>query len=147
MSGKFQHRPDRRAGPLLASSLVVLLGGLGVAVIVAVGGTDPLLIVLLAAGLALLLLFMGFGLRTTPSSTLSALYGWVRSRNARPPKEYAPRIRREERDYGTNQPPTADELRELKDGTKTWVPSSTPRREKPRGSGNTKGRPDRPRRE
>lgn len=132
MARKFESRPDRWAGPLLASTLVMLLGGVGVAVVVAVGGGDPLVCLVLIGCLIFCVLIFGYLLRAVPSNTLSSQFGWTRSRQARPENEYSPEAIRTRHRYGTNHPPTVEEIRDMKDGLHNWVPSRD-RRQKPSG--------------
>lgn len=128
MSHHFDPRPDRRAGPLLASAMVIFLGGVGVAVVVAAGGGNPEAILFIFGGVILLVLLMSLFGRAVPTGTLERLYGWVGSKQARPAMDYMPKTAREKSiRYGTNQPPSVDELRDLKDGPNTWVPGRNPK--------------------
>ncbi|HID24454.1 MAG TPA: hypothetical protein EYP14_18925 [Planctomycetaceae bacterium] len=45
------------------------------------------------------------------------------------PRKKAPHVRHVK--FGTNQPPTPEELRDLADGLRTWVPSKAPDRSEP----------------
>lgn len=127
MSHRFEFRPDRRAGPLLASAMVIFLGGLGVAIVAAAGGSDPIAVLIIfgcVIGIVLCLSLFG---RAAPSQTLGRLYGWVTSKEARPAMDYVPKTTREKAiRYGTNAPPSADEVRDLKEGLNNWVPGRTP---------------------
>ena len=54
---------------------------------------------------------------------------WIFTRGRRSAeKEYTPRlIKSKSESYGTNRPPTAEEIRDLKDNPRNWVPSNTRR--------------------
>ncbi|MCA8997242.1 MAG: hypothetical protein KDA80_09650 [Planctomycetaceae bacterium] len=125
MAGNHGIRPDKRSGPLLASALVVFLGGLGVAIIMAAGGADPAAgLTIFGAGLGLIFCLALLG-RAVPSTTLSDLYGWVTSKDSRPAVDYEPRaVGQRRHEYGTNRPPTAEEVREMKESPNCWVPNS-----------------------
>lgn len=125
MSAPFQFRPDRRSGPLLASTLVLFLGALGAAVVVTASGKNPYFGLLIFAAFAGVVPVFTLLLKATPQQTLTSLYSWMRSRRDRPEEEYQPRAVRSAHNYGTNRPPSAADLKELKGGTNNWVPSKT----------------------
>lgn len=128
MAGQFDSGPNRYAGSLFASALVLFVGAVGGAGLFAAAGGDPLA-ALLVAGSGLGLLPLLAWLARSSGGTSAAAYKWVFSREARPPQEYTPTRRRSTaRHCGTNQPPTVDEVRELKEGLRNWVPSNTPGR-------------------
>lgn len=129
MSEKFDGRPNRLIAPLFASSFVCVIGAVGVTIVIILSGGN----LVAASGLLLFLaccIILGvLLLRVVPATTLEATYSWVRSRHAKPENEYDPkRAATTRKSYGTNHPPTAEEVRELKDGLNNWVPSNTPGR-------------------
>lgn len=128
MTGEIDKGPSRRAGPLLAAAIVLFLGAFGAAAIIAGGGGDPLLVLLtFGGGLAAIVCFGWLLGRAGSAST--AVYRWVFSREARPAYDYSPKPRSAQcKQFGTNRPPTANEVRELKEGLRNWVPSNTPNR-------------------
>ncbi|WP_437225630.1 hypothetical protein SH661x_004155 [Planctomicrobium sp. SH661] len=126
MPANFQFRPDRRSGPLLASTLVLFLGAIGAAVVVTASGTNPYVGLAIFAGFAAIVPVFVFLLRVSPQRTLTSLYSWIKSREFRETEEYKPKAVRSVRDYGTNRPPSVADLKELKNGTNNWVPSNVP---------------------
>lgn len=120
---------SRLAGPMLASGLVFLLGALGTAFIASAGGGNPLIGgVILGGGLLAFVLFWLI-LSLLFRSATGGAYRWVFSKQSRPELPYEPQRRKTRQDsYGTNRPPSADELRELKDSPRTWIPSNSRRR-------------------
>jgi hypothetical protein len=131
MSGKFEGRPDRRAGPLLASSLVMLLGALGIAILAAAGGKDPYIGLFVFLGALGGVLVFGYLVQHLPTGTMSTRFDWMKSKDARPANDYAPQPRRPRRQhYGERQPPSVEDIRDLKEGLNNWVPSNAPRRKK-----------------
>jgi len=125
MAGQFQFRPDRRSGPLLASTLVLFLGAIAAAVVTTASGKSPYFGLLIFAAFAAVVPICVIFLRVTPQRTLTSLYGWIQSRNTQPKTDYQLRTVRTTRAYGTNRPPSVDDLKDLKDGPNNWVPSKT----------------------
>jgi hypothetical protein len=128
MSGEFDKPPSRVTGPLLAATIVLFLGTFGAAAIIAGGGGDPLTALVTFGGGLMFILCAGWLLGRT-GATSTSIYQWVFSREARPQYDYTPKPRSaRHREFGTNHPPTVDEIREMKDGLRNWVPSNTPNR-------------------
>jgi len=125
-TGQFQFRPDRRSGPLLASTLVLFLGAIAAAVVTTASGKSPYFGLLIFAGFAAVVPVCVIFLRATPQRTLTSLYSWIQSRDTHPKADYQVRTVRATRTYGTNRPPSAEDLKDLKDGPHNWVPSNVP---------------------
>ncbi|SFI76205.1 hypothetical protein [Planctomicrobium piriforme] len=123
MTRNFDVRPDRRAGPLLASTLVMLLGAVGASAVIAGSGGDPYIGLLIFLGVIGAALIFGYVMRSTPSTTLTSRFGWLASKDARPADDYLPRAMRIKRSYGTNHPPTVEEVKDLKGSVNNWVPA------------------------
>lgn len=128
------HR-NRHNGSLVAATLVVFMGAAGAAAVMAGGGADPVLALFVVGG-AIVLIGLLIYLCSVSPAVGASLYGWVASRYARPePLDYRPALKSsgEHVCYGSNAPPTADDVRELKDSINTWVPSGARTRSKRRG--------------
>lgn len=128
MAGRFNSGPNRYAGSLFAATVVIFLGAFAGAGIFAAGGGDPVIaLVILGVGLTAIPLLVR--LAGSTSSGSASAFNWVFSREARPAEDYTPRYRRSRRAAGgENHPPTLDEIRDIKDELRTWVPSSSPTR-------------------
>jgi hypothetical protein len=127
------HRPDRQASSLAAAMLVMVQAVTGVAFVLVLVAEDPDKAFLLIAGGVFLLAVVGAWLYARPASLLADTMSWVLSRKARPDRIDYQMSRRPVsfRRFGTNTPPSVDQIRDLKSGTtNNWVPSrTTPRRE------------------
>lgn len=130
MAGNFNIRPDRRSGPLLASAIVLFLGALGVAIVVTASGQNPYQALLVFVVFAAVVPVLALLLRATPQRTLHSLYSWIRSRKEMESRIYQPRAVRTKVRYGTNLPPSAADVKDLKGGTSNWVPSNVPPRKR-----------------
>jgi len=132
MSDKFEVRPGRLAGPLLASGLVILLGALGIALTIAAGGGNGFtaFIVFLAIILCTPLIALLF--RSRPVNLLASRFGWMTVRDPNDTGDYVPRAMRQRRRNATNHPPTVEEIREVKEGLNNWVPAAGGRSPKKR---------------
>lgn len=126
MPGDFKNTHNKFSGSILASTLVFFIGGLGVAIVVASSGGNPIW-TFAAVGLVLgLFLLLNWLISTTSATSLRDCYRWAFSKRVRPEPEYEPRRKAERAArYGEKGPPSADDLKELKDGTRSWVPSNT----------------------
>lgn len=125
MPQEIRNSPNKEAGSILASSFVILVGALGAAIVIAAGGGDPLIILLIAGGAVVACLLLGWLMRLSSISP-SDCYRWAFSRSARPEQDYIPHKRHHSSsEFGTNQPPTAEQLKQLQDETRTWVPSNS----------------------
>mgnify|MGYP005612205967 CR=1 FL=1 len=129
MRKKFEVRPDRHSGPILAAALVILLGGIGTSTVTGLSGGNAWTVMSLFGGASILILFLGVVLR--PKSTLASAFEWVRSKQARPDDAYTPKAVRTRQSYGDNRPPTAEEVHDLKGGPNNWVPSRNVNSRKP----------------
>jgi hypothetical protein len=122
-------KPSRSIAPLLATCLV-LLGGVTscIAIIFAFGDARPVPIAIaLACVLGVGLMLWLF--RDKPEAKGRSMYSWLSRRDKRVQTEYAlKKVQRTLEEYGQRQPPTLEELRELRDDTRTWVPSHLPGR-------------------
>jgi hypothetical protein len=132
MLGDFQNSNSKVAGSILASVLVFLVGGFGAAFVAAAGGNDPVVVLEIMGGVAVLCISLLWLLNVMTKVSPKACYNWVFSKNARPNADYEPRRRNESRrrneeraGYGTNHPSSVEELKEIRDDSRTWVPSST----------------------
>lgn len=123
MSREFHYEPNRRTGSLLASFIVGLLGLVGAGVVVAGGGGDPMVVFsIFGCTFGVLVGILWLGARA--SQTATSIYHWVFSQESRPSDLYVPRPRPTTRTiYGTNTPPSLDQIKDAKDAGNTWVPS------------------------
>ena len=122
MPHQFHYEPNRRAGSLLATFIVMFLGTFGSAVMVAGAGGDPSIVFTVfgsIGGICIAIIWLS----RDASHALSDAYSWVASRKAKPSDAYIPRPRAHQRVYGTNAPPTVDDLRDAKESGRTWVPN------------------------
>jgi hypothetical protein len=88
---------------------------------------DSGMVWLMAIAGSLFTLLVVWLLRDRPEGSLRESFAWLSRKPAEAPVDYEPKVKRAERvRYGTNRPPTAEELRDLKDGDRNWVPSNTP---------------------
>lgn len=126
MPGDFKDTRSKFAGSILASALVGLVGALGMVFIVAGGGGDPVW-TLIVVGLVMVgMTVLFWGINRMSQMTAKDCYNWVFSKKARPEKEYTPqRKASRSKKYGENRPTSAEEVRELKDDMRNWVPSNT----------------------
>jgi hypothetical protein len=126
----------------LIATAFVLLGGLAacIGITFAFGQARPVPIAI-ACGSMIGLAAVLWLLREKPEAQRRHWFGWVFDRHARPARTtYNLKAAPHACEYGTNRPPTAEEVRELKSDLKTWVPSQTRagryRANPPQGPGN-----------
>ena len=126
MPGDFRPSSNRLSGSILAATLVFLVGGLGVAFIVAAGGGDPLMALVFLGGSEVLLFLLAWLLQRVVRISPQEYYGWMFSKVDRADTVYSPR-RKAVRpvSFGTNRPPSVEEVRDLKESPRTWVPAKT----------------------
>jgi hypothetical protein len=108
--------------------LVMVQAVTGVAFVLVLIADDPDKAFLLIAGGIFLLAVVGAWLYSRPASLLSDTMSWVLSRKARPDRVDYLMARKPVsfRRFGTNTPPSVDQIRDLKSGTtNNWVPSRT----------------------
>lgn len=122
---------ERTAVSLLATSLVCLLGFLGTAAIAFLGSGDPRQALLMSGGWIILAAGLLWLLRDKPPNRAAQRHFYWLTRK-KPPSElhkYRPRRRPYQvREFGTNEPPTPERIRELKEGLHNWTPSGSPPR-------------------
>ncbi|WP_437191820.1 hypothetical protein [Planctomicrobium sp. SH527] len=124
-------KPGRLVGPILASSLVVFLGALGISATVAISGKDPGTALLIFLGCLVGTCFLAFLLGNKSVDLLSTRFGWMMSRENRKTTEYIPQAMRIKRRFGTNLPPSANEIAEAKQSLNSWVPAPNKRTSPP----------------
>lgn len=128
MGNSYKFRSSRNSGGLFASTVVLTIFVFGMIVV----GTlslphQPGTVWGVAGGGFLFILLMVWLLRDRPQGSLRENLKWLSKRPVEAPLDYQPEVKRPERvRYGTNRPPTAEELRDLKEGDRNWVPSNTP---------------------
>jgi len=118
---------SRVAGSIMASILVLMVGMVGVCAVAFMVNPEqaPTSLLVVFGSLALFILLV---LGVMPRVSLpTGNVAWFNRRKAREeylgydPKLDKPVVQR----FGTNAPPTVEEVRELKDTNRTWVPSRT----------------------
>lgn len=128
MGNSNQYRSSRNSGGLFASTVVLtiaIFGGIVVGSVAFPRDSGTVWLVAIAGSLFTLLIV--WLLRDRPAGSLRESFAWLSRKPAEAPVDYEPKAKRAERvRYGTNRPPTAEELRDLKDGDRNWVPSNTP---------------------
>ncbi|MEX1231254.1 MAG: hypothetical protein WEB58_13495 [Planctomycetaceae bacterium] len=126
----------RDATALLATTVVVLLG-LGVCTfIVAFLADDPKFPMLVCGGMAVLVLLVARILGPRQRSPLRDSHGAIISTNDEKWEDVdfdrvKPRRKRTAKSFGTNEPPTPEQLRDLADGPHNWVPQGASYKDKP----------------
>ncbi len=123
-------RPSRESSSLAAAMLVLVQALTGLAFILVIISEQADKNFLWAIGAVFLLAGILFWLSFKPVSMLKDTMSWVQSRRARPePMDFT--IARREAAlarFGTNAPPSLDELREQRQtSTNNWVPSRSRR--------------------
>jgi len=123
-------RSDRNAGGLLASTIVLTVAFFGAVMVGLLAfPRDPRIPWFIGGGIVLFILLFVWLMRDRPSNSLRDSFGWlVGRRKEKLYPEYEPRLIKEDpHRYGTNHPPTLDEIRELKDSSSetNWVPANT----------------------
>ncbi|MFV0442527.1 MAG: hypothetical protein ACK5Q5_03045 [Planctomycetaceae bacterium] len=136
MGDDLRYRPSRSVAPLMAAAFVLLMGtAFCVALLMAFDGGSPIPVAI-AVGSA-----VGFGLlmwllRDRPEAGKRNWFAWVNRRGQDAEQAmYRVAVIRHKHSLGDKRPPTLDELRELKDPTRTWVP----RRDRGRDAGDSRG--------
>lgn len=127
MGNKYKYRSDRNSGGLFASTVVLTMAVFGGIMVGSVAyPSDPWTVWGIGIGGAVLILVLVWLLRDRPENTLRESFGWLSRREPEPKVDYEPKVIRAERvRYGTKRPPTAEEVRDLKDGDRNWVPANT----------------------
>ena len=128
MGNSYNFRSQRNSGGVFAATVVMTIFVFGGIVIGSVAfPTDPGTVWLAAGGGFVVILLLIWVLRDKPQGTQREIFSWLSRRPAEPQVNYEPKLIQAERTrYGTNRPPSVDEIRELKEGDRNWVPSNTP---------------------
>lgn len=126
MSGKLPGDNGRKAVSLLATTFV-LVGGLVVCLFIfAVAGERPSLTVVRWGGYYLVAIMVVWLLRDRdPQQAGDRNHFWLLGRARKQETAYSPAAMRQVPRvvrYGTNQPPTVETIRMLKDDADDWVP-------------------------
>lgn len=130
--------PGRSAAGWLATCLVVLGGSLGCLVIIFAGASDPVPGLVGFAGAFTCLLLLLWLLREKPKNEVRTQHMlWLFRREPPAPRtQYA--VRRQppsQQPAGhANRPPTADEVRQLKDDPHNWIPARGASRQRQPGA-------------
>jgi hypothetical protein len=122
-----KHDYGRESAALLAAALVFILGFLGLLFVIATSFRDPLLPAIgTALGLFALFFVMVGVLRAKQSSHSAGMAAWFKGTKPEKMPNYSPRRVRTSKGTGSNnEPPSADDVREIQESSaKTWVPSS-----------------------
>lgn len=126
MSMRGSNDTGRNAVSLLATSFVFTAGLLACAGIIFAFANDPTRPMVICLSSLLVLGLVLWLLRDKPESPAPkqfSSWSWrSRRRHPDPFIDYRPRKRRSQA-VGTNHPPTAERVRELKQSVNTWVPS------------------------
>ena len=136
MTGTSRDRSRHMLGPLLASIMVLFYGGMGIALVIAAAGGDPVIGLGIFVALSGVFLGIAFLLRSLPKGSFTS-FDWLRRRPQVAASDYTPQPREkaQRKNFGTNRPPSVDDVRDAKDGLNNWVPSNSPR-SRPRSSRN-----------
>ena len=113
------------SGSLAAAYLIFCVGLVGCTICTGLlfRRTPNLSVIVLSIGGALAFLTIVLKLRPDLPSDCLSIFTWGR-RSAE--AEYTPSlIRTKPKTFGTNRPPTVEEIRDLKDTNRNWVPSNT----------------------
>ena len=134
MSG-YKYRYERNSGGLFASTVVLtvaLFGALFVGLVA--NPNQPAIVWIIGAAGLLALMLLVWLLRDRPNSSLRDSFGWLSRRSKEQTLDYDPQlIKSGPQKFGTNLPPSVEEIRELKDTDRNWVPSNASRRKTVRG--------------
>lgn len=125
MGDPLPFKPDRNFAPLLATFLV-LVGGVTVClgIMFAAGEASPMPAAV-AVGFGVAMGMLLWSLREKPVVQRRSWFAWVsHGRGRKQRTTYELRILHPRVQYGQNRPPTLEELREMQDATRTWVPAS-----------------------
>ena len=136
MSGSnFKFRSDRNSGGLFASTVVLTVALFGALFVGMLSSPNQPAIVWLTGGGGLLGLFLVVWLlRDRPNSSLRDSFGWLSRRTKEQTVDYDPQlIKSGPQRFGTNLPPSVEEIRDLKDNERNWVPSNASPRKSVRG--------------
>ena len=135
MGDNLQFRPNRMIAPLMATAVILLLGtAFCVAIILAFGEARPVPIGI-AIGSAVGFAVLMWSLRDKPEARKRRWFAWLTRRPGDDERKFYRVAALQRRlEYGKNKPPTLEQLRELKDPTRTWVPAKD-RREDGRQEG------------
>ena len=132
MKGLDKNRPSRTAASLFATFFVLIGGLLSCAFIVLSVSDNPKDAMLFCGGVFAVCGILAWCLRDRPDSPVegSRPFGWLRRGIKVETVTYRFGRKRKNGDSPPdgNQPPTAEEIRGIKQETNTWVPSKAPKR-------------------
>ncbi len=137
---QFRRKNDlgRTAAALLASSFVMVGGFIACGAMIFVFIDNPDIEFTILFGVMLVLAAILWLLREKPTDAVRArnFFWFSRKQSDMYAATYSPRRRRrpEYQPPGNNSPPTAESIRELRDGLNTWVPKGRPGQSPPSGS-------------
>jgi len=126
--GSYRFRSSRNSGGVFASTVVLTIAIFGGIVVGSVAfPREPGMVWLVAIAGSIFTLLMVWLLRDRPNGSLRDSFAWLSRKPVDGQVDYEPQVKHAGRvRYGTNRPPTAEEVRDLKDGDRNWVPSNTP---------------------
>lgn len=138
MGDDIRYRPSRVLAPLLASAAILLMGtAFCVAIILAFGEAKPVPVAI-AVGSGLGVGILLWLLRDRPTAEKRGWFAWIAGRKPVDEQElYRVAVIRHKHGLGERRPPTLEELREIKDPTRTWVPRGGTGRQPPPGDGDS----------
>lgn len=125
MTHDFDVKPSRRTGSILAATLVLVVGTVGGAIFTGTATHNSEHVTFCVVGGLLTIIVMLWLTSSRPGSFLADRVNWILARHRDESLTYLPEVRtpQQRQHFGTNAPPTVDEVRELKEGMNTWVPS------------------------
>jgi len=124
MAGQPERNGASRAVALLATCIVVLLGGVGCAVIVLTSRSDPTGPLIVSGACFLAISFLLWLIRDRhPGNMAAARWSWLGRRRRRVSYRLEPKPVSSERPVHLNSEPTVESVRALAGGINTWVPT------------------------
>ncbi len=125
MTHDFDVKPSRRSGSILAATLVLVVGTVGASIFTGTATHNTEYTLACIVGCIVAVVVMLWLTSSRPGSFLADQVNWILARHRDESLTYLPEIRTSQRrqHFGTNAPPTVDDVRELKEGMNTWVPS------------------------
>ena len=121
-------------GSMFATFAVLLLLLFVVVLFVTLGSREPLRDGAIVAGVFVVLVSIFTGVRRAITNPITDYAAWVfRERRGDPLAGYEPTKKPAKvRQYGTNKPATADDVREIREQANVWTPSDARRKRKKR---------------
>ncbi|MCA9075775.1 MAG: hypothetical protein KDA93_12125 [Planctomycetaceae bacterium] len=116
-------KSDNNSGSWAAAYFILTLGMVGLSALALAVFNDRPETAWIVLGVVALLLILSIVLRRIdlPSSTLGGIFGGRGSR----PLDYEPRLKGgkpKSLEFGTNSPPTVEDIRQAKESSNNWVP-------------------------